>query len=135
MKINLNQISYEGSNLEERIPARSLDLETDLVKFRGPLLVKARIHKITNAVTVDLDITAPLYSICSRCLDEFDYDLKKSLQLNYQTDKSTLSIDLNPDIREEVILEYPLKPLCNLGCKGLCPKCGSNLNEKSCNCK
>jgi uncharacterized protein len=44
------------------------------------------------------------------------------------------TIDLGPDIREEIILDYPVKPLCKPDCKGLCPTCGKNLNEGQCNC-
>jgi uncharacterized protein len=54
--------------------------------------------------------------------------------LHYPLDSSTTFIDLNPDIREEVILDYPIKPLCSLLCKGLCLKCGNNKNEGGCNC-
>jgi uncharacterized protein len=39
-------------------------------------------------------------------------------------------IDLTPLIREEVILATPAAPLCRPDCKGLCPECGLDLNEK-----
>lgn len=134
MKIQLNQIPQEGLNLKEEIDPSKLDLETELIRFRSPLSVSAQIHRITNAVTVKLNFKASMYSSCSRCLEEFDINLKKEVQLNYPVDKSILAIDLDPDIREEIILDYPIKPLCSPGCKGLCPKCGKNLNEGGCNC-
>ena len=55
-----------------------------------------------------------------------------SLSVNGERSRT---IDLDQDIREEIILDYPIKPLCNPDCKGLCPKCGKNLNEGGCNCK
>jgi uncharacterized protein len=39
-------------------------------------------------------------------------------------------IDLTPLIREEVILATPVAPLCRPDCKGLCPECGADLNER-----
>jgi uncharacterized protein len=71
---------------------------------------------------------------CSRCLEEFESDFKKVIALNYPVDKSDPVINLEPDIREEIIIDYPLKPLCKPDCKGLCPKCGRNLNEGNCSC-
>jgi uncharacterized protein len=41
-------------------------------------------------------------------------------------------IDLEPFIREEMILAIPIGPLCSEDCKGLCPICGEDLNESSC---
>ena len=134
MKINVNQIPAEGLVLEEEIDPAALALETEIVKFCRPLNVKAAITKITNALTAKVDINTRLSLNCGRCLDEFEIDFKKSLQLNYPVDKAGLVIDLDSDIREEVILDYPLKPLCKPDCQGLCPKCGKNLNQGGCSC-
>ena len=35
---------------------------------------------------------------------------------------------------EQISLEVPIKPLCSKDCKGLCPKCGTDLNESKCDC-
>jgi len=134
VEVNINQISPEGLTLEEDIIASSLDLETDIVKFRRPIQIKAIFSKITNAVTVDVALTSSISTICSRCLNELEIDLKKKLRLSYAVDKSEQVVNLGPDIREEIILDYPLKPLCNPDCKGLCPRCGKNLNEGGCSC-
>lgn len=134
MKIFVNQVSSEGLFLEEDVDAAELDLETELIKPDACLKLKARVWRFTNALTVDLNIKTRLRASCSRCLDEFDWELNKDVRLNYPLDSSSTFIDLNPDIREEVILDYPIKPLCDLKCKGLCKKCGNNLNQGGCNC-
>lgn len=134
MRIEVSKIPPEGLTLTEELLSRDLDLETDLIRFKSPIKLKAQVSKITNAITVDLTVEALMSASCSRCLELFEMDFKKAMQLNYAADKSTLSIDLNPDIRQELILDYPVKPLCNSDCKGLCPKCGRNLNEGKCNC-
>lgn len=134
MKIGINQILPDGLILREDFVASALDLETDIIKFSGPVRVQARAYKITNAVSVHLNVDAAMQVVCSRCLEDFKIDFKKDIDLNYPVSKNELSIDLDPDIREEIILDYPIKPLCKSDCKGLCPKCGKNLNEGGCSC-
>jgi DUF177 domain-containing protein len=56
----------------------------------------------------------------------------------YVTDSGLLMpetgiIDLGPVLREYAVLEIPISPLCKPDCKGLCPICGNNLNECTCN--
>ncbi len=41
-------------------------------------------------------------------------------------------LDLNPLLREHVLLDLPMRPLCRQDCKGLCPVCGNDLNEEAC---
>lgn len=134
MKINVNQISLEGLTREEEISPSELELESDEFKLRAPVKIKADVSRITNAVTVDLLLAASIYTECSRCLGQAKIDLNKRLKLNYQVTSVNQVIDINPDIREEIILDYPLNPLCKPDCKGLCPQCGQNLNEGSCCC-
>jgi len=150
MKININKIPLEGLTLEEEVNPSKLDLDTDIVKFREPIKITAQVLRITNALTVDLTLNFSLYMDCSCCLNGFKAEFKKNLQLNYLVSNSESSIDtstslechgersrtidLNPDIRDEIILDYPMRPLCSPVCKGLCVKCGQNLNEGKCNC-
>ncbi len=135
MKININQIPPEGLGIEEQVKAQALDLETDIIKFRTPLNIKAQISCITNAVIAKLSVDALGYTSCSRCLSECEMNLKKDFQLEYILDKGDVEINFDPDIRQEIIIDYPIKPLCRPTCKGLCLHCGKNLNEGKCNCK
>lgn len=134
MKITVNQVPAEGLYLEEKISPAELDLETDLIKIRTDLRLKAQVYRITNALTVNLNISVLLGADCSRCLDNFEWELNKDVQFGFPLETNTVFIDLNPNIREEVILDYPIKPLCKINCKGLCVKCGKNKNEGGCNC-
>ncbi len=134
MKIEINKIPLEGFTLEEESSAAVLDLNTEIINFRGPIRIRADVFRITNAVTVHLVLDALMHIVCSRCLDEVEIQFKKKIALNYPVEKAQLVIDLDPDIREEIILDYPIKPLCKPDCQGLCPKCGRNLNQGKCNC-
>ena len=44
------------------------------------------------------------------------------------------TLDLAPLVTEDILLELPTRILCREDCKGLCPKCGTNLNESTCDC-
>ncbi len=134
MKIAANKIPAEGIKFVETASSEELDLNTDLIKFDGPIRLEAFVSKITNALTVNLDIYAKTVITCSRCLGEFSRDYHRNLKLNYPIEKTSTVVDLVPDIREEVILNYQINPLCSQDCKGLCPRCGRNLNEGGCSC-
>ena len=43
--------------------------------------------------------------------------------------------DLTEVVRQELLLSLPMKPLCSEECKGLCPRCGVNLNIETCDCR
>ncbi|MFH0763130.1 MAG: DUF177 domain-containing protein [Candidatus Omnitrophota bacterium] len=135
MKIDIRQIPPEGLILREEISAKELDLETDIIKICSPLQITARVRSITNVLNVEVNAQIRLSCICSRCLGVFERDFKREFCLDYQADNSAPTIDLNPDIRDEFMLDYPIKPLCRTECRGLCPGCGSNLNEGKCNCR
>ncbi len=135
MRISVNHIPFHGLTVEKEIDFEKLDIETEDIKFRNPVKVRADITKITNAVSVNLSLKASFYTECSRCLEEVNIDLNKTLKLNFQIVNANQLIDLNTDIREEIILDYPMNPLCKSDCKGLCAKCGKNLNEGVCSCK
>jgi len=134
VKIDVNKIPPEGLTLDEEFRPSDLDLETDIIRFRGPIKARAVVSRIANAVTIYVALNATIEASCSRCLNDFKIDFEKNIDLNYPADESSPAIDLDPDIREEIILEYPIKPLCKTDCKGLCPKCGKNLNEGKCDC-
>jgi uncharacterized protein len=135
VKIEVNRIPDEGMMLKESILPSELDLDTEVIRFGSEVSVTAKVSRITNAVTVRLDLEAKVGCTCSRCLKDFSTDLKKHMDLNFAVEKSMSVIDLNPEIREELILDFPINPLCRHACEGLCPKCGKDLNEGKCDCK
>jgi uncharacterized protein len=91
---------------------------------------------------------------CSRCLAEFTQRLEASVAARYELEAAPgdsseedesvgepplsydgIDIDLVPAVRNELILEAPVKPLCSLECRGLCPGCGVDLNKETCKCE
>ena len=86
-------------------------------------------------------------TVCARCLAEVtgvlsvDYDKniarEKTLQNEDNDDYVILDdgmLDIDETLIEQILLEFPTKLLCREDCKGLCPKCGKDLNEGDCSC-
>lgn len=89
---------------------------------------------------------------CARCLKEFPSELVGRTDFIVTDDKARVAgkidedaeeyvqmtadqtADLGDLVRQELLLAMPMKPVCDEACKGLCPHCGTNLNEASCNC-
>ncbi|KMO85772.1 hypothetical protein AB840_11640 [Megasphaera cerevisiae DSM 20462] len=80
---------------------------------------------------------------CSRCLTPVSVDREAALSEVYGTEAELPDtvlpyngeyIDLTETIRETLILSEPMRVLCRMDCKGLCPQCGTNLNEGPCSC-
>ncbi len=109
-------------------------MDSDVVKLKEPLQIMAFVSKSNNVVNVDLDLLVKGVLTCSRCLNEIILDVNKKASFNYPVDPYKPIIDLDQDIREEIIIDYPIKPLCTSDCKGLCIKCGENLNAGKCKC-
>ncbi|NIA02511.1 MAG: hypothetical protein GWP15_03945 [Nitrospirae bacterium] len=53
----------------------------------------------------------------------------------YLVETKHMTIDLTEALRQEIILHFPAVQVCSTGCKGICPKCGTDLNKKKCKCK
>ncbi len=87
---------------------------------------------------------AELQSECVRCLTslqqplEIDFTELYAFTLRSVTDSNLILpedgyIELESLVREYMLLEVPISPLCSPHCKGLCPICGENLNVRVCN--
>lgn len=149
MKINLiNLLNGEQDSL-------SVDYQLDLSNFiygtyypvKEPVSVKGRLYSKADVLYIDVDIKFTFYGVCDRCAEEIKRDFSiafnkiivEELQ-NIDNDDDYIVVenqilDLDELVNEEVSLSLPTKMLCNDDCKGLCPKCGTNLNVKKCDCK
>lgn len=101
-----------------------------------------------GAIQLSGVLTAELVERCSRCLRpverelEVDIDLRFEPELDpwdegpglYALEANREEIDVGPALREELILALPEYPLCDPDCRGLCPQCGTDLNEGECDC-
>jgi uncharacterized protein len=99
--------------------------------------------RTTQGLLTQVRMTAQYTSECMRCLEPFDLTLSPEFTEVYAFSKNSITdsglilpetgqVDLEPLVREYMLLEIPIKPVCKLDCKGLCPVCGENQNEHTC---
>lgn len=100
-----------------------------------------RLESVMEGVLVSGTARARVTGECVRCLEPVEGDLVADLQELYRypgaevDDEDELPqlegdlIDLEPVLRDAVVLSLPLRPLCQQDCLGLCPECGSRLGE------
>lgn len=134
MKIYIDEVPVEGLEVNQSYDPCSLKLGTEEIKFLGSLKFSGEITKQNSNLRIKGDITTDIEFACSRCLTRFEKKISKDFEVNYFLRREK-AIDITDDICQEIILEYPLKPLCRSDCKGLCIICGQNLNEIECGCK
>lgn len=102
--------------------------------LRGDLTLEA----ISGGIMVEGDVAFRVRFGCNRCLTEWEEDRDVRLRQLVADDGSTEysldgdDLDLEPIVRDEVILAMPLRSLCTEDCLGLCPQCGGDLNTGAC---
>ncbi|MFH0731346.1 MAG: DUF177 domain-containing protein [Candidatus Omnitrophota bacterium] len=133
MKIRVNEIPPQGLSVKATIDHKKFNLDTKQINFMSPVKVDCFLTKTKEDLFAKCKITAATSQICSRCLKEFDVFIKRSVDLYYELE-GQLSVELDDDIKDEIIVDYPMKILCKPDCKGLCVKCGKDLNEGECGC-
>jgi len=135
IKISVRDIPSEGLDIDQSIPKEGIGLSSEEVDIRSLLNVKAHLQKMNNTVIADAHIKAEFGYMCARCLEELHSTEERSYKFDFELNPESEYIDLGEEIRQEMIMANPARVLCSNDCKGICPKCGANLNVEKCKCK
>jgi uncharacterized protein len=161
LKIQLIHIPEEGKQVDvtkdnawfqENLPEADRG-SMELASFSA----SCRLSKAGEAVYVEGTMEAALVMACGRCLEPARVELKNDFHYTFvpaaaraddeegdvEVDDADAElcfyreevIDLDPIFFEQIILQIPIKVLCDEACKGLCPRCGTNLNVAACSCE
>jgi len=133
MKIYVDKIPEEGIEIAGEIEPGNLSLDTHGISFIQPIGIKAKVYKTGSELLVEVGLEAGVEYTCSKCLSKFKDTLKKKFTMSRNVKPAEI-VEINDDIRQEIILDYPMKIVCSPDCKGLCPNCGQNLNIGECEC-
>ena len=135
------------------IPCNS-ELELDC---EGPVKGHLVLTNTGNVLVVQGNVTATLKTQCPRCLTELarvrevpvddEFTVHETHVTGRADDEKGMAdpaltalwqdgklLNLTELVRQSIVLEFPVEPLCREDCKGLCPVCGSNWNEVVCQC-
>lgn len=150
MRLLLEEIPEGVSNLKIKCSPAEIDLESDGIYFNDPVIAKLKLFKQIDKVFIKAELSVDIDLECARCLSPIHTILKGSFENQYMPMPKIQSgimddigicyytgdcIELSDDFRESLLLELPIRILCSENCKGLCPKCGQNLNDGKCDCK
>ena len=131
MKIYADRIPEEGLELDTTYDPSALEMDRPDVHVVEPLHLHGRATREANELFVSAEVDYHLTLACARCLADIDARASKSLLLHYDTKRQQV-VDITDDVRQEIMLEYPLTALCRPECRGLCATCGVNLNDGAC---
>lgn len=164
MRVKIDEITDKGLDLifEER--ADSFPSLADIERsgecaFLQPLGVRLQMRPVGQLFEAAGRFESRVRLTCSRCLVEYETPLAADFSLTFirqvsEADEPSRNeeielradeiglilfygdeIDLRDPIQEEVVMALPMRPLCRPDCKGLCPKCGADLNQGDCGCE
>jgi uncharacterized protein len=155
MFIETKEIGPEGLIVDRRIECAPLPLEGGESAQIATVHLTGELYREEEGISFTGEIATVATLPCSRCLDPYALPLDLDFELLYTTtpeaaskgesrvdeERITLAqfdgkkIDLTALLAEQIYLGLPLKPLCRADCRGLCPKCGTNLNLGACGCQ
>ncbi len=116
-------------------------LELDMVAVAGGHLdIDALAESLVEGIQLSGRVSGRLELRCRRCLDDvrrpFSFALRELFAAGPADEEAYPIedglIDLEPMLRDAVLLELPLNPVCREACRGLCAQCGQNLNQADC---
>lgn len=150
LRLDLARLQRGGSiRLRAEVPADDPLWEGSALAFETPLSVSLRAQETASGeIVVRGKVEGVVRAECRRCLDPVRSDVTEELTLVYTPEDllaaeagdtrpiphGTRELDLGEAVREELILAVNPFVVCDEACRGMCPGCGVNLNEQTCDC-
>jgi len=120
---------------------------------RAPIAVSLSHYRAGTELFFAGQLAAKTQAVCARCAEEFEGSNQRPFRFvlapksigmgdaDLRADDLEFSlyegeeVDLGPLVREQLLLALPTRPLCRDDCRGLCARCGANLNRVECGCQ
>ncbi|TYQ12992.1 UNVERIFIED_CONTAM: uncharacterized protein Cloal_4036 [Acetivibrio alkalicellulosi] len=147
MKIDISSILKIDDallNIELKEDMKFLDGISEDVEFEQPVSVKGNIVNMGSVLKLTGELEVSYNTKCSRCLNDVNTKLNVQLREDFFEEGQNAEgaytyagryVELEKVIKDNIILNLPARQVCRDNCKGLCPGCGIDLNEKTCECK
>jgi uncharacterized protein len=147
MILNLEDLFDGGESIafDYGLVMSDLEMAPGEYPFREPVRVNGKVSNRAEVVTLVADAQFDYFTKCDRCLKEITEHRKMSFknvlarEVAQGLDDDIIvceneTLDLDDLVITNIILDLSMKHLCGEDCKGLCPKCGENLNNGDCGC-
>ena len=146
MRIKISGLENDTYDYDFEADIEKIDLTEPLF---GKYNTNVVLNKFDDQIILEALTTAGANFICDRCGAAFKQTVNSKYKMIYllrsiegaeeeinitYLSPDTHMIDISKDVQDYMILSVPMKRLCKEDCKGLCAKCGADLNEKQCDC-
>ncbi|MFQ5633096.1 MAG: DUF177 domain-containing protein [bacterium] len=147
MKVRISHLKEGLHTIELSGTPEKFDL-TGVEFFKNSIFVLLEIDKQRDTLCIRQNIKTIGEFECDRCAEPFSGEIVSEDRVVYTNDREMIKyddtlryiapdqreIDISEDVRDAALLAIPAKKLCEKNCKGICLKCGKNLNKNQCNC-
>jgi uncharacterized protein len=154
MIIDLTSVGNNPKTIKHTFDPGEIDLSGEDLKLTKPVRIEGEVSRSGVKTKLDASIRTVIELDCTRCLEPVTSDLDVTFESAfvdsvYEDSRTELEVgledldeslvdsgdvDLAEIAREQILLALPIQNFCREDCKGLCPKCGTNLNLIDCKC-
>jgi len=135
VKVFLQDVPYDGLEVEAQVSAEELGLINQNFVCLTPLAIEARFDKVDGELLAQIVVQGSYEVMCARCLAPVRQNRKDEFELTFDVTPETEFVEYGDGIRQELVIGLSVIFRCQEDCRGLCPKCGVNLNTTKCRCK
>ena len=135
--IQPSRVPEEGEHLAGAEPGEVLELDPQgEVHAEGPVRYDLHVLYVNGELVVTGMVEVRIGRLCSRCGEPCVQAVREpAFTSTVEVPNPHASVDLTDEVRESMILNFATYPLCQPACRGLCPRCGANLNTTVCRCE
>ncbi|MDD5706614.1 MAG: DUF177 domain-containing protein [Kiritimatiellae bacterium] len=139
MIVDVARLDREGERLTGELPAEALELDAatgELFQPAGGLRYDLRVQLLGEELLVRGQASQQFRCLCSRCAGSFTWEARDDeiAAAVAVPPGGEAFVDLTPELRDAILLSFPSHPLCRTDCRGLCARCGADLNHGRCGC-
>jgi uncharacterized protein len=153
---HVRDLALKPAQFDVALEPGKVDFLDPKIRQKGPLHATGRVElasEMLGEIRIRAHVKVEMEADCDRCLEPAGFPIEEDFVLLYRpmaesvaeeaeldADESEVGfyegdgLELNDVLREYVLLALPMQRLCSEVCKGICPDCGQNLNQQSCQC-
>ena len=156
MFLDISKLEIQTTHIERAYSANEIPFDYKGYSLAEPWHFRADVTKnARDEVAIKGAVEGTVHVFCDRCLEPFDVEIQQPFDMyllparhhtpgheeeiqaqdldeNFYTDPKISLVDI---VNEQIILNLPIKILCQAECQGICPGCGGNLNRGDCTCQ
>jgi uncharacterized protein len=152
--LRVHELEQGENRLERAGNGVDLDFDPNHIRLLGLAVLRAVVYRAGDQLDIQGTVTASVDLACDRCLAPLQRVLQAEIRIfaerREHRDRRSVEevreddvgivyhdgrfVDLTDDVRQVLLVELPWRSLCRDDCRGLCPRCGADLNEGPCRC-